>query len=1075
MDEVFDRNPADGATAEWDYLILTAANEPQAAVYRRQLEWREELELSVQARQVLVVPDLGGRRMGSGGSTLHCLAEVLNRQRHAADREAGSSPAPNRSWHDVLRRLRVLIMHAGGDSRRLPAYGACGKPFMPVPAETDSCLPVMLFDRQIRTLLALPATPPGAGQVVIAAGDVLLQFDTAEVAFAGPGITALGCPASLEQGRAHGVFCCDAGNRLRRFLQKPSVELQRAAGAIDEYGRCILDIGVTNLDANTACRLLELFGLQEAEDGRAVFRGPLGEAVGRWELDFYREICCALGEAATLEDYIAAVRAAGSRWEDDLLQRVFDGLRGTPVQVEVLPRCGFLHFGTGCDVIRSGQALRRHDAGTAMIGPVIEVANEIGPGGRITAGGECWVEGCRIRAPLDLAGDNLVVGADVGEPLSLPRGLCLDVLPGRDDEGRPVSFVRCYGIQDGFKDAVGEGALFCGRPLAQWLECVGAEPDDVWDPGLPADRRTLWNARLFAAEESPGGFRRWLWMADPETAPPEDKAAWRRGRRWSLERMAALADADAFLGRRLSIQAARARGSLRRLFRSDSRMSAGDLAAMLRQAEDPAGWVADVLTEARWYHERSGRAARGLEPLAFPRIVHSLATAVMRRSGDPDRLLARAVPGIERLPDAGLRRWLASLGLDPPPDARVGDWCRRLRSAAFEHLGQVILASAGPVPPPRQALRSDELVWGRAPARIDFAGGWSDTPPYALEYGGCVANAAIDLNGQPPIQAYARVTERPVIRISSIDLGRTEEITDLESLLDYRRPGNAFALARAALALSGFSPQAAAWPPGTSLRQMLERFGGGIELTTLAAIPAGSGLGTSSIMGAVILAVVQRVMGRTLRGPELFHAVLRLEQAMSTGGGWQDQIGGSVGGLKLIRTRPGLVPDATIHALPADVLDPRANGGATLLYYTGLTRLARNILEQVVGRYLDRDRASMAVLDRIRGLAPRVADAVSRKDLPAFGRLVSAAWELNRRLDPNSTNEEVESILNRAGPFLYGAKLAGAGGGGFLFMVCRSPEDAARLRDLLESAPPNPRARFFDFNVNPEGLVVTVC
>ena len=190
---------------------------------------------------------------------------------------------------------------------------------------------------------------------------------------------------------------------------------------------------------------------------------------------------------------------------------------------------------------------------------------------------------------------------------------------------------------------------------------------------------------------------------------------------------------------------------------------------------------------------------------------------------------------------------------------------------------------------------------------------------------------------------------------------------------------------------------------------MLKQSGGGIELTTLAAIPKGSGLGTSSIMGAVTLAVIQRVLGKTTTERNLFHDVLRLEQALTTGGGWQDQIGGSVGGTKIIRTRAGLIPDAAIHFLPSDVLDPHLNGGTTLLYYTGITRLAKDILEQVVGRYLDRNRQAMATLHRIHALAPTMADAVSRKDQAAFGRLITTAWELNKELDPNSTNPEVES------------------------------------------------------------------
>ncbi|MBN2206360.1 MAG: hypothetical protein JW742_03060, partial [Candidatus Aminicenantes bacterium] len=423
------------------------------------------------------------------------------------------------------------------------------------------------------------------------------------------------------------------------------------------------------------------------------------------------------------------------------------------------------------------------------------------------------------------------------------------------------------------------------------------------------------------------------------------------------------------------------------------------------------------------------------------------------------------------------RAWCEERGL--PLDGRTGPdaWAAAARDAAFKNMSRVIVLSRGArQAPPRKAVRSDEIVWGRAPARLDLCGGWSDTPPYALENGGSVLNAAVALNGQPPIHAYARVIPEPEIRLGSIDHGQRVVLRGLDELLDYKKPESAFGLAKAALALSGFSPEAADWPQGTSdLAGMLRVFGGGIEITTLAAIPSGSGLGTSSIMGAVLIAVLRRLMGRELDRRELFHEVLRLEQELTTGGGWQDQVGGAVGGVKMITTAPGMVPDPRVHFVPADVLDPVLNGGRTLLYYTGLRRLAKNILHDVVGRYLDRDRAAVATLRAIHAFPPRMAEALAAKDIARFGGLVEAAWKLKKELDPDSTNAVIESILDRARPRLVGATLLGAGGGGFLLFVAGSAADAAAIRAGLESAPPNDRARFFDFRVNEDGMVVTAC
>ena len=228
-------------------------------------------------------------------------------------------------------------------------------------------------------------------------------------------------------------------------------------------------------------------------------------------------------------------------------------------------------------------------------------------------------------------------------------------------------------------------------------------------------------------------------------------------------------------------------------------------------------------------------------------------------------------------------------------------------------------------------------------------------------------------------------------------------------------------------------------------------------------------------MGSVLLAVINRVLGRKLTPTELFHGVLRLEQKLTTGGGWQDQIGGSVGGLKLLNTQSGMVPDATIRYVPADILDPRQNGGQTLLYYTGITRLAKNILQQVVGRYLDRDREAMRVLRGLHDIAPQVAEAMARKDIAEFGRLIDQVWQLNKRLDPDSSNRQIEQMLSRVRPWIHGAKLLGAGGGGFLLLICKSPQDAARVQAELDSNPPNDKARFFEFAVSMAGLGVSVC
>ena len=122
-------------------------------------------------------------------------------------------------------------------------------------------------------------------------------------------------------------------------------------------------------------------------------------------------------------------------------------------------------------------------------------------------------------------------------------------------------------------------------------------------------------------------------------------------------------------------------------------------------------------------------------------------------------------------------------------------------------------------------------------------------PPYSLLFGGNVVNIAIEMNGQPPLQVYVKPSSEPVVICRSIDLGAMERIETFEELKQYDKVGSPFSIPKAALSLAGFLPGFGA-ETYTSLRQQLEAFGCGIEITLLSAIPAGSGLGTSSILAA---------------------------------------------------------------------------------------------------------------------------------------------------------------------------------------------------------------------------------
>lgn len=120
---------------EWDYLIITASNDKQAEAYQSQIDLRRSLGLTSGVRKILVVADPGGRRVGSGGSTVHCLLRVLDLEM-ISRLDAGARLDP-RTWEKIFGRLRIIVVHAGGDSKRLPPYGPCGKISSPSPASPE--------------------------------------------------------------------------------------------------------------------------------------------------------------------------------------------------------------------------------------------------------------------------------------------------------------------------------------------------------------------------------------------------------------------------------------------------------------------------------------------------------------------------------------------------------------------------------------------------------------------------------------------------------------------------------------------------------------------------------------------------------------------------------------------------------------------------------------------------------------------------------------------------------------------------------------------------------------------------
>ncbi|MCF0185727.1 MAG: bifunctional fucokinase/L-fucose-1-P-guanylyltransferase, partial [Bacteroidaceae bacterium] len=310
------------------------------------------------------------------------------------------------------------------------------------------------------------------------------------------------------------------------------------------------------------------------------------------------------------------------------------------------------------------------------------------------------------------------------------------------------------------------------------------------------------------------------------------------------------------------------------------------------------------------------------------------------------------------------------------------------------------------------------------------------------------------------------------ITLRSIDLGAMEKVNTYEELCQFNKVGSPFSIPKAALVLAGFHPDFCAvnYP---SLQEQLRAFGAGIEMTTLSAIPAGSGLGTSSILASTVLGAVNEFCGLGWDKYDISNATLVLEQLLTTGGGWQDQYGGVLSGVKLLQTQRGWRQQPLARWLPDHLFTQTDTKKCHLLYYTGITRTAKGILAEIVrGMFLNNTR-HLDILAQMKEHALEMSDVIQRNDFEGYGRMVRKTWAQNQALDSGTNPPSVQQIARLIDDYCLGYKLPGAGGGGYLYMVAKDEDAAMRIRKTLLQNAPNAKARFVEMELSQKGLEVS--
>lgn len=902
-----------------------------------------------------------GQKLGSGGGTAWTVSEA----RRSGFLQEGE---------------RCIIVHAGGQSRRLPAYAPSGKILTPIPVfrwKRGQKLSQSLLDLQLPLYERIMQKAPAALKTMIVSGDVLIRTSQPLQNIPDADVVCYGLWVDPSLAKNHGVFVSSrqTPDVLDHMLQKPSIE---TLGKLLKDNFFLMDIGVWLLSD----RALDLL-MQRAAPSAGSNGYPS-------TYDLYSEFGPALGAHPVVSD-------------PEL----------NALSVAILPLAGgeFHHYGTSPEMISSTLAIQNSVTDQREImhhdtkpHPSIFVQNADIKVRLTSDNTNLWIENSCVGPHWTLSRNNIITGVpDNDWTIELGEGQCVDIIP----IGERQYAVRPYGFSEPHTPELLDRCGCSDVPSPQTEARIYPVVDNTDDMA----KVLLWmlGGRISNDEGSEMSVERYK----------QGRALWESARKMSADEISAYAN-------------------LHRLTRQRTAFRAHNWPLLAKNHERSVFYQVNLDDAAREFSEMKLAMPAPLDETAAP---------------------------LTRISDAMFRARLHALNGNKREAAEQ-------EAKAFSMMREGLTATARQPQHPHLSVYADQIVWSRCPVRIDLAGGWTDTPPYSLMEGGNVVNIAIELNGQPPLQVYVKPSKEYRITLRSIDLGAMEVVTTYQELADVNHVGSPFSIPKAALLLAGFNPSFCQ-QKYASLEAQLKDFGSGIEMTMLSAIPAGSGLGTSSILASTVLGAVNEFCGLGWDRYEISNRTLVLEQLLTTGGGWQDQYGGVVQGVKLLQTQPGWHQQPLIRWLPDTLFTAPEYQKLHLLYYTGITRTAKGILAEIVRGMFLNSTVHLDLLAEMKQHAMDLYDAIQRGDFQQAGSLVRKTWLQNQALDSGTNPAGVEAITHQIDDLCLGYKLPGAGGGGYLYMIAKDEEAAARIKNILNGNPLNDKARFVDMTLSHKGLEIS--
>lgn len=511
----------------WDYVILTSSNEEQARSFRSQIADRLEQGVLPGWTKYFVLPDPEGKRVGSGGATLNVLRFLSEEEGLRGD----------------FHNKRILVIHSGGDSKRVPQYSVCGKLFSPVPRELPDGRGSTLFDEFLISMAGVPARFK-EGMLVLS-GDVLLLFNPLQIDAQFRGAAAISMKSPVEVGVDHGVFLNDGSDHVKMFLHKQPAETLRRLGAVNGQDCVDLDTGAVLLDAEI---LETLFSLIADASGKKADPDKYESFVNeKARVSFYGDFLYPLAADSTFEQY-QKEKPEGEFCTElfTCREKIWKALSPFQMKLICLSPAEFIHFGT----TRELRALMTEEVTdyefldwkkhvftndlncqgalhTALIGPEADIEEgtyieDTCLEGRTHVGKGAVVSGLSLK-DVHIPANTVFHGVKLKDEITELYG---------GQTGRCV--IRTYGVMDNPKKTLEERGSFLRGNLADFLSANGLEPEDIWT----GETHALWNAKLYPVcktfQEAAQAGNLLVKMSEG-LAEPRQIESWKKQPRLSLE------------------------------------------------------------------------------------------------------------------------------------------------------------------------------------------------------------------------------------------------------------------------------------------------------------------------------------------------------------------------------------------------------------------------------------------------------------------------------------------------------------------------------------------------------------